>query len=457
MKCEILHRFDYDHKSEWVKAADTLLTVPRFVFGGKVVDCYKLNRKKATFIESRPLENTLSIVILKVVAAAGSILGSPLFLIAFSLKYFNNQNQKIATRYCKKSRSDKFFPRPRLGNDMVSRIAIRFFMKYMGLDQLTASMQIQGDKILEAFTPGQYDGGLGLPIANILAEKLLPYTQEKTDFSTACFKATQALGSFQDLSKKMIPIMISRFFPIGWIFNREKYTQDLTNDLHDELKRLKRDHIIMIPLTFYSPARGYRTVVTSFTYKGDNKYDWKVYRSDVGQEGKMGISLLKPNRVPGVCLKGMTVNQVSDTDFLRQLIEFGTIKEYGQGEKFFDFVKKTQKEYRNVKFSTKIRSSRSQKADVYSIRSLNFALKDIMGKEHYNQYKLLSRIDNLIELNKAIESNAISNPEKLNDATQLFSMAKEDMLRRIDSFHKYFNAQDPESVLSEKQREILLH
>jgi len=455
MRYGILHRFDYDGKTESVKIADSLLTLPRFAFGGKIVDCYKLDRRRATFFESRLAENHLHIVVLKVAAIAGCILGSPLFLVAIGLKGFDAANQKVIERFCKRSKNDKFYKRPWLGNDFVSRMTVRIFMKYMGLDNLTASMQIQGDKILKAFSPGDYDGGIGLPIAEILTEKLLPYcmTTEQTDFSTACFKAQESLVSFQDISEKMIPIMISRFFPIGWIFNRRKHTRHLAEDLKDDLKRLKRNHIIMIPLTFYSPSQGYRTVVTSFTYKGNKEYDWRIYRANVGAEGKVHACILKKGRVPGIRLRSLTTKQVANIDFLTKLIELGTFQKYDQGEKFFQFVKEFEHNNDNVKFSKNIRTIRQQETDLYSIRSLNFALKDIMGKDNYKQFHYLMRLDNLIELKKAIDSNAISNPEKLADANTLLTMATDDMKNKIRKIEKLFGLrEDQKEVLSQNSR-----
>lgn len=457
MRCGILHRFVYDQKSEWVKAADRLLTLPRIAFGGKVVDCYNLDQNKALFYESRPVKSkTLSKTALKVAAGAGSVLGSPLILVAMGVKYVNDRDQLVSARYLERSKKDKFYFRPRVGDDLISRVAVRVFMKTMGLDRLTASMQIQGDKILEAFTPGDYDGGFGLPVADILVEKITPYTQEETDFSTACFQATQALSGYQDICKKMIPLMISRFLPVKWVFHPDRYSRDLAKDMKDQIKRLKKGQVLMFPLTFYSSTRGYRTVVTSFTRIAKDRYDWKIFRPDIGSEGKMSHTIFpKKNRIPGIRLKNLTAKQVRNVDFLQTILDLGTIKKYGQGERFFDFVKTFRKENHNVKFSSRITCARELKADVFTIRSLNFALKDLMGKEHYNRYKLLSRIDDLIELNRAIESQSISNPEQLGDAKQLFELAKEDMHRHMRNLQKYLGIGDPEKVLNKNQKEFL--
>jgi len=456
MRSGILHSLVYDQKSEWVKAADTLLTLPRLAFGGKVVDCYNIDHKKALFYESRPVKQDPPTIALRVAAGAASIFASPLLLVALGVKYTNDKNDKVLTRYQERLKNDKFYFRPRIGNDLVSRLAVRLFMKTMGLDRLTASMQIQGDKILKAFNPGQYDGGLGLPVADILLEKIQPYSKDKSDFSTACLTATQALSSYQKISKKMIPLMISRFFPIKWLFHPDQYSRDLAKDLKDQLKRLKKRQVIMIPLTFYSSTRGYRTVVNSFTRIGKDNYDWKIYRPDIGSEGKMSFSFLpKKNRIPGIRLKNLTAKQVRNVNFLKSIIDFGSIARYGQGEQFFQFIKDYRKEHHNVKFSSHIAYSRALKADVFTMRGLNFALKDLMGKEHYNHYKLLMRIDNLIELNEAIESQAISNPESLGDAKQLFELAKEDMNRRLQNMQKYLGIGDPSEVLNENQRKFL--
>jgi len=455
MELGILHRFEYEDKTAWAKTADTLLLPSRFALGGKLIDGYKLDRTRATFIESHPPEDRLSTIILKVIAVVVSLLGSPLFVIALGIKYFDAKNTKVTTRYLAKSKKDKFYPRPRLGNDLITTVAVRLFMKYMGLDQLTASMQIQGDKILDTFSFGDYEGGLGLPIADIIQEKLRPYTEETTDFSSACFNAAKALNSYQDLSKKMIPIMISRFFPIGWLFNRDKYCADLALDMRDELQRMKRGQRMMLPLTFYAPAKGYRTITLSFTYVGQKKYEWRIYRSHVGPEGKVHAPFWKVDRIPGLCLKGITKDQISDSEFLKKIIKFGTIQKYDQGERFFKFVREFVQENRRIRFSKDIASSRPQKAAVDTMKSINFALKDIMGKEHYNQYKLLSRIDNLIELNKAIESHELANPDQLDDATRLFTLAKRDMQRRLDNFQKYFGTKEPAQILNEKQQKIM--
>jgi len=214
--------------------------------------------------------------------------------------------------------------------------------------------------------------------------------------------------------------------------------------------------VIMIPLTFYSSTRGYRTVVNSFTRISKDRYDWKIYRPDIGSEGKMSFSLLpKKNRIPGVRLKNLTAKQVRNVNFLKSIIDFGSITRYGQGEPFFQFVKNYRNEHHDVKFSSHIAYSRILKADVLTMRGLNFALKDLMGKKHYNHYKLLTRIDNLIELNQAIESNTISHPERLGDAKQLLELAREDMHRHLHSVHKYLGIGDPSEVLNENQRKFL--
>jgi len=456
MRCGILHCLDYDDKNPWVKAADSLLALPRFAFGGNTVDCYNLGRKRALFYESRPVKQTPPTIALRVAAGAGCVLGSPLIATALGVKYANDQNHDVLARYLERSDSDRYYFRPRVGDDMVSRLVVRAFMKTMGLDRLTASMQIQGDKILKAFTPGQYDGGIGLPVADILLEKIQPYSEETSDFSTACFKATQALTSYQYMSKKMIPLMISRFFPIKWIIDPEKYGRDFAKDVKDELKRLRKGQVIMIPMTFYSSTRGYRTVVSTFTRMGKDRYDWKIFRPDIGSEGKMSHSIFpKKNRIAGIRIKNLTAKQARNVNFLKKIIDFGSIAHYGQGERFFQFVKEYRKKHGNVKFSSRIACSRELKADVFTIRSLNFALKDLMGKQHYNRYKLLMRIDNLVELSEAIEAQAISNPESLSDAKQLLALAKEDMHRRLHDLQKYLGFGEPEEMLNQNQRKIL--
>ncbi|NGX58022.1 MAG: hypothetical protein K940chlam3_00923 [Chlamydiae bacterium] len=454
MRCGILHQFDYEGKSETLKSADKLLTLPRFLFGQKTIDCYRLDRRHAVFYESRSLKNRVSIIFLKATAAGGCIAGSPLILFAIALKFFSTKDKEVSARYCQRSKTDKFRFKPRLGNDLITRVAVNIFMRYSGLDKLTASMQIHGDKILRTFSAAaSYEGGLSLPIVNILSEKILPYVRpDDTPFSESCYKAKVALDTFKDMSEKMTPIMVSRLIPLGFLLNTKKHTRRFAKDFGDDLKQLPRNQMIMMPLTFYAPTKGCRTIVSSFKYKGNKKYEWSIYRSSIGDEGKMVKCPLRTKKIPAIRLEGIDLKQVTDVNFLTQLIEYATFKESDQGKHFFNFVKNFESEHRNVKFAKMVMRSKPQHSDTYTLRSLNFALKDLMGKKAFDQFQFLMRADDLIELKKAIESNSITNPSKLEDASNLLAYAQTEMRRKVEKIGKLF---DSDTWLSDQQKEAL--
>lgn len=432
MRCGLFNSFNYEGKSPSLETADKLLTAPRYAFGYKSIDCYKLNQKHAAFYESRPLKNHTSVILFKSIAAGAALLGSVIIIYALAVKLLNKKDSEVAQRYCERRDTDKFRFKPRLSNHLITRVVTHIFLRFTHLDQLTVSMQLQGDKVIRSFaSAAEYEGGLSLPVANILIDKIHPYLHhDDVPFSESCHRTKNALETFKDISEKMTPIMMSRLLPLSCIFNCKRHTKLLAKDLADDLKHLKRSQVIMVPLTFYAPTKGYRTIISSFIKSGKNQYEWKIYRPDIGDEGKITKCRLSGNKVPAIRLKGITRRQVTDNNFLKKLIQHATFKQRDQGQHFFQFLKQFENDHENVIFSRSVLKSRPQHADIYTLHSLNFAMKDFMGKKFYDQLKMLMKADDLIALQKAIDSHSISNPEKLNDASQLLAYAADRLKRK---------------------------
>lgn len=442
----MFHRLNYDGKSRILDSADLILTPARYVFGGKTVDCYRLDEEEAAFFESRPSESGGQSSALKVASVVLSILGAPMLIGAYGIKHFDEKHKGVLKRYLDRSESDAYLFRPRIGDSLISRTAVRLFMRTAKLDQVAAAMQIQGQKIIKAFSPGKYDGGLPLPIAEVIKEKLIPYTNEPTDFSEACRRSFTALKSLDSTSRKMIPLMLARLFHVSWLLDPSSYKSDLAKDIKDDLLRLQDHEPYLIPLTFFCPSKGYRTVITSLAPDGKGAFEWKIYRAHVGSEGVVTNKWFANNRVPGIRLKHLTPEQATDLSFLNALIDFGTFAERDQGERFFTYVTNFEKKHDNVTFSSRMPTIKTPEADLDTIRSVNFVMKDLMGKRFYKEFKLLMRVDSLIELKKTLDSSSALNPEQLSDASSLFDKAKNSLKRFVTK------AGD---LLSDEQKAIL--
>ncbi len=446
MFCSLFNQFEYPKKSRLVNFADVVLSPLRHMFHGKTIECYHLSEDTATFVESRPFRSPWMQTLGKVAAFAGALLSSPLIIPSLIVKKTNQQDGVIAKRYCRHSSTDNFWKAPLLSNDPITSLTAKIFLKLTGFDSLTTSMQIHGDEILRKLAPGNYEGGHFLPVSEMMLKKVkLLAGHIDSEVSTACQKAEKSLKNLFDMSKKMAPITLSHIFSIKYLLNPKKRVQDLAEDVADVLKHLDIGGSFMIPLNFYTSTQGFRHITTTIKRLDNDEYEWHIFRADTGCEEK--------NKTAGQCkvadiiLSGLTRSQITKKKFLGKILGYGTARKPDQGERFFKFLRKYAGKYDNVAISEGKTTKKLPASDTLSLKTLKFALKELMGTIPYKKAMFLLKLDDLSALKEKIEKERIAGVKQMKHAKKLLRHAEEKLKKRYEKIKNMI----PKFSLSEKQ------
>ncbi len=446
MCCSLFNQYEYPKKSWLVNFADLILSPTRHLFHGKKIKCFDLNEKSATFEESRPFRSPWVQTLEKVAAVAGVLLSSPLIIPSLIVKTTDERDSLIAKRYCRHSSDDIFWKAPLLSNDPIISLTARILLKLTGLDSLTTSMQIHGDKILRKIAPGSYEGGHFLAVSDMMLKKVkLLANHVDSEVAKACQKAERSLKNLFDMSKKMAPITFSHIFSIKYLLNPEKRVQDLAEDVADEIRHLDIEGSYMIPLNFFTTTQGFRHITTTIKRRDTHEFEWHIFRADTGCEEK--------NKTRGKCkvaeiiLTGLTLRQITKKNFLKKILGYGTARKPDQGERFFKFLRKYARRHDNVAIREGRATKKLPASDTLSLKTLKFALKELMGLTPYKKAMFLLKLDDLSDLKEKVEKEQITGTKQKKHARKLLRHAEEKLKKRYEKIKKMI----PKISLSEKQ------